>query len=289
MDQNGYCHLHFTRLSMLTSLQAAQGRRFGAAALRCVARVAKAAPDWGVIFFGYDWFAAYSAAAAANVAWDILIPHYKAPLPSRICSIIDHEGQPVNDVAVLAQAHGRNMQTANAAARHSFLPDDSELRSKGVQLMSCASTANMARRTATTTTACGRRATRCMPGVQAVHLSRPALDAGYAQSFQLCLLQRGRRTATTTTACARRATRCTAATRAACTTWPWSCPGCPRARATRATPRWPRWCGRLPSSSTGAVENHRSSVGLLRCECAQQHGCQHHAMRKPLTLQQESH
>ncbi|KAK9825705.1 hypothetical protein WJX81_008216 [Elliptochloris bilobata] len=56
----------------------AQGRRFGAAALRCVARVAKAAPGWGVIFFGYDWFAAYSAAAAASVAWDILIPHYKA-------------------------------------------------------------------------------------------------------------------------------------------------------------------------------------------------------------------
>ena len=49
-----------------------------------MARVAKAAPDWGVIFFGYDWFAAYSAAAAANVAWDILIPHYKARLPSRI-------------------------------------------------------------------------------------------------------------------------------------------------------------------------------------------------------------
>lgn len=63
------------------TLQAVQGRRFGAAALRCVARVAKAAPDWGVIFFGYDWFAAYSAAAAANVAWDILIPHYKALLP----------------------------------------------------------------------------------------------------------------------------------------------------------------------------------------------------------------
>jgi hypothetical protein len=54
-----------------------QGRRFGAAALRCVARVAAAAPDWGVIFFGYDWFAAYSAAAAASVAWDVLIPHYK--------------------------------------------------------------------------------------------------------------------------------------------------------------------------------------------------------------------
>ena len=62
-----------------------QGRRFGAAALRCVARVAKAAPDWGVIFFGYDWFAAYSAAAAANVAWDILIPHYKALLPVAVC------------------------------------------------------------------------------------------------------------------------------------------------------------------------------------------------------------
>lgn len=68
-----------------TALQAEQGRRFGAAALRCVASVAKAAPDWGVIFFGYDWFAAYSAAAAANVAWDILIPHYKALLPICIC------------------------------------------------------------------------------------------------------------------------------------------------------------------------------------------------------------
>jgi hypothetical protein len=60
-----------------------QGRRFGAAALRCVARIAAAAPDWGVIFFGYDWFAAYSAAAAATVAWDVLIPHYKVRLESR--------------------------------------------------------------------------------------------------------------------------------------------------------------------------------------------------------------
>ena len=64
-----------------------QGRRFGAAALRCVARVAAKAPDWGVIFFGYDWFAAYSAATARTVSWDVLIPHYKvymhahAPIP----------------------------------------------------------------------------------------------------------------------------------------------------------------------------------------------------------------
>ncbi len=70
-------------LPPLTPLPRRQGRRFGAAALRCVARVAVAAPDWGVIFFGYDWFAAYSAAAAATVAWDVLIPHYKVRLESR--------------------------------------------------------------------------------------------------------------------------------------------------------------------------------------------------------------
>ena len=109
-----------------TTLQAVQGRRFGAAALRCVARVAKAAPHWGVIFFGYDWFAAYSAAAAANVAWDILIPHYKAPLPSRICFALPAmNGSLSNDVAVLAHASKDYMQKPSAAARHSFLPKSS--------------------------------------------------------------------------------------------------------------------------------------------------------------------
>ena len=73
-----------------------------------MARVAKAAPDWGVIFFGYDWFAAYSAAAAANVAWDILIPHYKAPLPFRICHLASASSLLVIAHAMFAQAHNRD-------------------------------------------------------------------------------------------------------------------------------------------------------------------------------------
>ena len=34
----------------------------------------------------------------------------------------------------------------------------------------------------------------------------------------------------------------------------------------------------LPSLSTDAVEDGRMFTGSLRCECAQQHGCQRHAL-----------
>ena len=54
----------------------------------------------------------------------------------------------------------------------------------------------------------------------------------------------------------------------------------------RATPRWPRWCGRRPACLLVLeAPMGRALFGLLECECAQQHKCQHHALQEPHALQ----
>ncbi|KAK9814799.1 hypothetical protein WJX72_011633 [[Myrmecia] bisecta] len=51
---------------------------FSEGAMRCLHEQVAAYPNWGVVWYEYDWFAAYNVKAVKTVAWDNFIPHYKA-------------------------------------------------------------------------------------------------------------------------------------------------------------------------------------------------------------------
>lgn len=67
---------YFWGHSDVLTISEEDSRSFSARAIECVLKVQKKDPNWGVIFYAYDLFAAYNTDKLRDIPWDTAIAHY---------------------------------------------------------------------------------------------------------------------------------------------------------------------------------------------------------------------